>query len=190
MSTITRVILGIVVVCLVALGIAFAGARYLVGRLDGRGPQVPAVELSRYSSEDGLMFMYPSSYQLSSRTAAAGSSTRDMLVLLPPGTVAPKNGEQPPAISISVFYNVPENLEQWVGSDPRSNFALQGSDLASTTVGGEPALRYEHSGLYETDAVAVLHKGKIFLFEAQWLASHDAIRQDFQNILNTVHFEL
>jgi len=91
-----------------------------------------------------------------------------VLVLLPKGYAPPQGGEAPPAISMSVFSNVEGlSLEQWIKGDNRSNFKLsQDGVLASTTVGGEPALAYTHSGLYETDAVVVSRRGKLFLFEA------------------------
>ncbi len=201
MTTIIKWILIAIAVCVVGFAAAYGTSRYLANRLDGRGPSAPALQTqssnqtpthftSQYSSEDGLAFEYPEGYGLSSNTQTINDVTWQQLLLVPEQAVV-QDGEAPPAIAISVF-PAPggQSLGQWVRTDSRSNFKLSGSALASTTVGGEPALSYQYSGLYETDAVAVLHGGKIFLFEAGWLSASDPIRQDFQNILKTVHFTL
>ncbi len=198
MNPIIKWILVALLVGVVGFAAAYGTSHYLASRLDGRGPGIPAPQsqtptqnfASQYSSEDGLAFEYPEGYGLSSNTQTINDVTWQQLLLVPAHTVV-QDGEAPPAIAISVF-PAPEgqSLGQWVRTDSRSNFKLSGSALASTTVGGESALSYQYSGLYETDAVTVLHSGKIFLFEAGWLSAHDPIRQDFQNILKTVHFTL
>lgn len=151
---------------------------------------IPAGML-QYSSEEGVSFLYPDTYELSSRTEGNGERAWDVLVLLPKGYVPTQDGEGPPAIALSIFSNTEEYpLETWIKGDAKSNWKLaaEGAELARTTVGGEPALAYRYSGLYETNAVAVEHKGKIFLFEAGWMAPEDRIVGDFQKLLNTVEF--
>lgn len=191
MSLLAKIILGLLVVGVAAFGIAFATSRYLVSRLDGTGRvQTPQNNLLQYASEDGLSFMYPSTYELSSRTEGNGERQWDVLVLLPAGYQAPQGGEGPPAIVVGVYPN-PEalGLEQWVRGDNRSNFKLSSDEgLTPTSVGGKPALAYRHSGLYETDAVAVAAGDTVFVFSAGWLDTSDAIRSDFQNLLKTVQF--
>lgn len=151
----------------------------------------PAPVQELYSSEDGVSFSYPPSYELSSRTDGNGERSWDVLLLLPKGYVPPQDGEGPPAIALSVFINVEGYpLETWIKGDAKSNWklAVEGAALERTVVGGEPALAYRYSGLYETNAVAVAHGGKIFLFEAGWLKPQDRIVGDFQKLLSTVHF--
>lgn len=191
MSTVSKVILVVVALIVVAFGVAFMTSRYLVSKLDGTGIQTPQERRELYSSEDGVSFSYPDTYELSSRSEGNAERQWDVLVLLPKGYVPPYNGEGPPAISMSVFAN-PEglSLDAWIKGDSRSNWKLAAQDggLGSTTVGGEPALAYRYSGLYETSAVAVAHKGKIFLFEAGWIAPTDATKRDFEILLGTVQF--
>lgn len=185
-----KIILWVLVAAVVCLGLAYGGSRYLVSRLDGTGGvHAPAVTLQQYSSEDGIMFQYPDTYLLSSRTEGNAERQWDALLLVPRGYESMQYTEGPPAISVSVFQNIEAaGLESWVRGDARSNVKLGDGTLTPGTVGGEPALFYTHTGLYETDAVAVAHRGRIFLFEAGWIASSDPIRADFQNILKTVQF--
>jgi hypothetical protein len=186
-----------VLACLVLLALLFSGyylfSQYLVSKLDGTGGvTAPAVEENwrQYASEDGVSFSYPDTYELSSRTSSNGGDTWDVLLLLPKGYVPPQNGEGPPAIIVSVFpASSDTSLETWVRTDNRSGYELsQDGYLTKTAVGGQPALVYRHSGLYETDAVAVLVGGKVFLFSAGWLEQGDQIRADFQKMLTTVQF--
>ncbi|MBP7770646.1 MAG: hypothetical protein KA066_01895 [Candidatus Pacebacteria bacterium] len=158
---------------------------------DTAATTTPQTALEQYSSEDGYSFMYPNTYELSSRTEGNAERQWDVLVLLPKGYVPPQNGEGPPAISLSVFSNTEGlSLDAWVQGDARSNWKLIVDERASRpmTVGGEPALWYHYSGLYEVDSVAVAHGGKIFLFSGDWLDPSDQIRADFNNLIKTVQF--
>lgn len=177
-------------VYLVIALIAVAAAGFLFWRTGYVPDQsgIPAGML-QYSSEDGVSFLYPDSYELSSRTEGNGERLWDILVLLPKEYVLPANSEGPPVISMSVFQSDGAAVETWVRGNARSNFKLSADDtLTGTMVGGEPALAYRYSGLYEADAVAVAHRGKIFLFEVGWLTPEDKIVEDFQNLLDTVEF--
>jgi hypothetical protein len=97
----------------------------------------------------------------------------------------------PPAISI---IQVPkasnETLEEWVKTNSISNFALSPDQkLSSTTLGGQPAISYTHSGLYESQAIAAEHGGYAYLLSVGSLNPQDKIVGDFQNILRTVQFK-
>jgi len=176
----------------IVLVVAVAGFLLWQGGVTPGTDGIPAGML-RYSSEEGVSFLYPDTYELSSRTDGNGERSWDVLVLLPKGYVPPQNGEGPPAISVSVFSNVEGYpLETWIKGDAKSNWKLAAPDatLKNTTVGGEPALAYRYSGLYETNAVAVARGGRLFLFEVGWLAPGDRIVRDFQNLLDTVEFTL
>ena len=114
-----------------------------------------------------------------------------VLVLLPDGYVPPQGGEGPATIVIQHVPN-PEgtSLEDWVKGDSRSNYKLaaEGAALEPVTVGGQVGVRYQHSGLYETDAVVVARGNDIFLFSASWLTPQDATRAELQQLLSTVEF--
>lgn len=172
----------------------YAFSIYLVSKLDGTGGvHVPAQTLLQYSSEDGVAFMYPDTYVLSSRTEGTPERMWDTLVLIDKTLAAniPEAGGGPPSITMSVFAN-PEHssVEQWVKGDSRSNYKLSPDGaLTKGTVGGEEAYFYSFNGLYQNDAVAVAHKGKIFLFDAGWNEQIDTMRSDFQNLVSSVQFQ-
>jgi len=137
-----------------------------------------------------LSFSYPKSYTISGHTEEGPERTWDVLVLQQESTTPPpQNSEGPPTISIIVLDNSTGlTLENWIRGSAFSNFNLGGEVLASTTIGGEPALAYHYSGLYENDAVAVLHGTKIYFFSVGWLTEGDEIREDFRDILKSVVF--
>jgi hypothetical protein len=184
---------GSVLAVLVALFVAYyAFSLYIVSKLDGTGGvQAPATTMQQYSSEDGVTFQYPDTYRLTSQTNTAGGFTWDSLVLIDKNYVAPVNGEGPTAISMSVFDNAEGlPLEQWIKNEPRSNYKLSAEGTPTKgAIGGKESLAYQYSGLYENDAVAVAHNGKIFLFSDSWMQTVDPIRQDFNKILSTVQFQ-
>ncbi len=184
--------IGVVLAAIVLLALlAYGGARYLVGKLDGSGPFAPAENLRTLSSEHiGLAFSYPDRYIATTTHEGNAERTWHAITLLPAGYEPPLGGEGPPTIHVQEVPN-PEGLplEQWIRGDNRSNFKLSSDgSLAQTTVGGEPALAYRYSGLYENDAVAVAHGAKVFVFSAGWLAPEDRIRTDFAYLLDTVVF--
>ncbi len=184
--------LAIIVGILVVLGAGwFLFSSYLVSKLDGTGGvTAPQSDITSFESEHiGLRFEYRNVYVAT--TAHAGNEEREWhsVILLPEGFVPPQGGEGPPAITVQDIPN-PEGvaLSEWIKSDARSNWKLDGTEPQATTVGGKPALAYRHSGLYEFDAVAVAHNGKIYLFEAAWQDANAEIRKDFAKLLDTVQF--
>ena len=184
----------IVVGVLVVLGAGwFLFSTYLVSKLDGTGGvTAPQSDLTAFESEHmGLAFQYRNAYVATTTHAGSGEREWHVLTLLPEGYVPLQGGEGPPAITVQDIPN-PEglSLEQWIKSDARSNWKLAADEggLGSTTVGGEEALAYRHGGLYEFDAVAVAHNGKIYLFEVGWMSAEDKIRADFAKMLGTVQF--
>lgn len=182
----------ITLVIIALIGLAWYGAsRYLVSRLDGTGGvHAPADRSQLFSSPAmGLAFSYGEAYEATTTEHGTDERMWHTVVLLPKGYKAPEGGEGPPAITVSDFPN-PEHLslEEWVLGDARSNWKLAAQDggLGSTTVAATPGLMYLHSGLYETDAVAVARGDKVYLFEAGWQTPEDQIRKDFDTLLSTV----
>lgn len=178
-------------VAVVATGVYVLSSRYVVSRPNGTGGvSAPQDTMQRYSSEDGYSFMYPTTYELSSRTEGTAERQWDVLVLLPKGYTPPQNGEGPATISVGVFPN-PEglSLEQWVRGDNRSNFKLSADQkLKPVTLAGQSAVHYTYDGLYRSDAVAAAHDGKIVVFTSQWMGESDETRDNFTLLLNTVEF--
>lgn len=149
----------------------------------------PAV--ASYRSEGvGLKFSYPLSYNLTTRYDSFNGTEIHVLTLIHASSTAPDMSEGPTAISvIAIPVSENTNLEEWVRNASISNFNLSpDKKFSQTKVDGEEALAYAHSGLYESDAVALKHNGKIFIFAASWIATGDVIRSDFKNILSSVNF--
>lgn len=148
--------------------------------------------LAQYASPDTkLSFSYPKKYGLTSR--ADGYRGTDITVINLIDSAAAENipdqSEGPPGMSVIAIPTTTPDIAQWVQANSISNFFLsQDKRLASTTIGGEPAVAYEHSGLYENDAAAVAHGGYVYVFSADWLAANDQARADFQNLLRSVEF--
>ncbi len=142
------------------------------------------------SEELGLSFSYPKSYTLTTRHDSFRGTEIHVLTFINASTTIPDMSEGPTAISV-IGIPVPENtnLEQWVRGASISNFNLSpDKTFSQTTVDGEEAVAYRHTGLYESDAVAVKHDGKIFIFAGSWMDMEDAIRTDFKNLVLSVKF--
>lgn len=146
--------------------------------------------LSYNSEHVGLDFKYSKIYTLSVRHDTYTGKEIHVLNLVDVSRVVPDMSEGPTAISVIEIPIAPTStLESWVRDAPISNFYLSpDKQFSQATVGGEPALAYHYSGLYESDAVAVMHAGKIYLFAASWMSMNDAIRDDFKNLLSSVTF--
>ncbi|MBX4191899.1 hypothetical protein KW798_00200 [Candidatus Parcubacteria bacterium] len=142
------------------------------------------------SNELGVTFDYPASFDVSYYKEGNAERQWQVVTLLPKGYTPPKDSEGPPSIAITMFDN-PEGtpLQQWIEGNSMSNFKL-GTDqsLKPTTVGGEQGYRYLYGGLYETDAVAVAHGGKIYLLTAGWQTPQDPIRAQFQDLYTSLKF--
>lgn len=153
--------------------------------------QPQATDMTPYSSEDGVSFMYPNTYKLSSAHHTVGEFSWDSVELIDKNYVAPEQGEGPTSISMSVFSNAEGlPLEEFIKNEPRSNYQFsKDGTFTKGTVGGKPSLAYQYSGLYEFDAVAVEHNGKIFIFSDSWMQTIDPIRHDFNTVLATVKFQ-
>ena len=184
-----RTIFVIIILAALALGV------YVLidtGRAPGAPEPAPSAATGDYRSDElGIAFDFRTdSYEVKLHEDLAADPAWQSLVLLPKGFVPPAASEGPPSISIIKFANPNGTpLETWVKTDPHSNYQLlTGDTFATTTLAGEPAFSYQHSGLYETDAVAVAHGGNIYLFSAGWMTPNDRIRTDFQDVLKTVEF--
>lgn len=174
----------------VVLALVVVVGAWYVHMLPGQMQQ-PSVAAKLYeSSEVGLRFSYPSLYTLTQRPDGVNGWKAHVLTLIDASTTVPDMSEGPTAISVIEIDVTPSgSLEEWVRNNSVSNFSLSpDKEFSSTTVGGEPALAYRYSGLYESDAVAVLHNARVYLFAASWMKADDRIRTDFKNMLSSVQF--
>lgn len=149
-----------------------------------------ATTSSYHATEGDVSFEYHDTYKLEERADSFENNPVRVITLIDKDVVIPDMSEGPPAISLVIVpnqQNIP--LEQWVKTKSVSNFQLsQSQTLTPTLVGGEQGLSYTHSGLYESNAVAVAHNGKVYVFSVGSIDPSDALVTDFQNLLKTVQF--
>jgi hypothetical protein len=143
----------------------------------------------------GITFLYPKTYVFESypQEDEEGPWQDFVLVAEADKISADQNGasEGPVSIGVSVFPNPDQKkLEEWVRTSKHSNFDISADgQLSPSSIGGQPALAYRYSGLYETDAVAVSWQDQIFILSVGWITADDSIRSDFENLLKTVTFK-
>ncbi len=150
---------------------------------------LPPAGYMAYES-DGIHFEYPNTYALTERAETFEGNPMSVVVLIDKNVVVPDMSEGPPSISLIIVRNTDNlPLDQWIKEKSISNFALSDKQLASSTIEGEQAISYTHSGLYESAAVATKHGNSIYLFSVGSINPSDPIYEDFQELLNTVHFK-
>src|SRR3989339_658794 len=140
------------------------------------------------SEEIGLEFSYPKIYTLTERHDSYAGAEIHVLTLINASTTVPDMSEGPTAISIIEIPVVDDiDVEQWLRNATISNFNLSpDKTFTPKIIDREDGLAYRYSGLYESDAVAVEHDGKIFLFAVSWMDQNDPMRHDFQELLDSV----
>ncbi|OHA27461.1 MAG: hypothetical protein A3C06_03390 [Candidatus Taylorbacteria bacterium RIFCSPHIGHO2_02_FULL_46_13] len=138
----------------------------------------------------GISFSYPDSYVLSEMDApGSGERAHHVIVLIRrEDSPLPVDGEGPPAITIDVYQNNLDNqtTEGWIRNTSQSNFKLSEGRLASTTIGGLPALSYRWSGLYEGTTIALAQTNWVYVFSVTYLEMGAPIVQDFVAIRDSV----
>ncbi len=147
--------------------------------------------IAHYGSEElNVQFSYPNGYAFTLRHDSFQGTQIHVITMVDTMVVVPDMSDGPISMSLIELPITPTStFEAWVRDSSISNFYLSpDKTFTRTTVGGEPALAYTYSGLYESDAVAVQHAGKIYLFAASWMSSDDPIRTDFKNLLASVKF--
>lgn len=184
---------------IVLVGAALAvAAWYFLVRVSpvSTGLTAEEAKLPPYVFNDaGIYFEYPRSYSFESYPLEDDTASWNslMLVRTKEKQEAEANGasEGPVAITVGIFPNDTNlSIEEWVLQDTHSNYALANKQqLVPTTVGGKPAVSYTHSGLFESDAIAVANGGYIYLFEVGYADTKDTIRNDFQTLIKSVQFK-
>lgn len=177
-------------IAILAVVVVLAGMGYAVIQNQTPAPEPTTEDSSQYSSAD-ITFTYPDTYKLTERNDSFEGNAVKVITLIDKDVVIPDMSEGPPAISILIVSDSSSTtLEQWVKTKSISNFQLsQSQKLYPVTVGGEEALNYTHSGLYESEAYAVKHEGKIYLLSVGSIDQSEQITADFQKILKTVQLK-
>lgn len=180
--------IGIFIIVLLGLGSAFLSAP---AQHQQPSPVVVSKELVSYIGPAALSFLYPNMYTLTERGDGYEGNPIVVMTLIDNGVVVPDYSEGPTAMTILAIPN-PKNLplNDWIQTKSISNFYMSADKkLSPITVGGEAGLAYTHTGLYENDAAAVAHAGRIYLFFVSWTDAASPMRVDFQNLLKTVTFK-
>ena len=144
-----------------------------------------------YPTEDfGVTFTYPKDYLFEERELSDGR-VLTLIENTPDNETTTTPREGPVSMTIARHRN-PEKLglHEWIRSRQESNFHLSNGMLVPTTIGGENALMYTWSGLYQGESVVSEKDDSIFMFSVTYLLPQDAIRADFQKMLDSVEFEL
>ncbi|OGG47056.1 hypothetical protein A2671_01540 [Candidatus Kaiserbacteria bacterium RIFCSPHIGHO2_01_FULL_49_13] len=149
-----------------------------------------------------ISFQYPGTYFVSEKDMS-GSELRGHHVVmlmedtaenrsLADGTYSGPPREGPPTINVDIFQNNLDNQspENWVKNSSISNYKLSPDGLlSSTAVGGEQALRYTWSGLYNGVSYVAAHGDNMFMFSGTSLAPQDPITRDFEDVVRSVQFK-
>jgi hypothetical protein len=155
-------------------------------------------EMESYLSEKlGLEFEYPKTYFIQEIEESTEERFRTTLVLAEdteenrrvfageePGR------EGPPTITIGIFQNNLDNYqtENWIKNTSFSNHGLSDGRLDEVFIGGERAIGYSATGLYENKNVVIARDNFIYMFTVFYLSPEDQIIKDFEDLLKTVKF--
>jgi predicted Zn-dependent protease len=147
----------------------------------------------RFNSQHvGLAFDYPAGYaQALNHIHEDQPDEYHQVVFAPGATTTDASGiNVEPSITI-LGIDVPSstNLEAWVKSDQRSNFALSGGQMAATTVDGKHAVSFGYrAGGYGHDAVVAEYAGEMYVFDVSYKSASDPIRSDFEGMIKSMTF--
>ncbi len=180
----------LLVILVLVFGVAAGGYYVLQGTSSVPEPITEVEDHEYHSAQYGLSFLYPNTYAMTEHDAGNGERMTHSILLVDKKFQAVQNSEGPPVVAVTIFENIEHlSLEDWVTSTSYSNYKLATNEtLHPTSVGGKEALSYAHSGLYETDAVVVMHNGRVYMFTAGWLTVQDQTRSDLEEILSSVEF--
>lgn len=154
--------------------------------------------MNKYSSEKfGISFKYPKNYFLTEIDESSGQRRRYVIIImedtpfnrsLVAGEIPDTDG--PPTITISLFQNNLDNytVRSFIEGTSFSNFKLSDGVLNEIKLGGEPALRYRATGLWENENVVVALPDYVYMFTVFFNSPDDHLVKDFDGILKSVRF--
>ena len=157
------------------------------------------VEPKTYQSEVfGLSFSYPTNYFVVETDTSSGERIQHLITLIEDttenralmGGEAPGR-EGPPSITIGIYQNDLDiyTTERFIHDTSYSNFKLSDGVLTPTEIGGEVALAYHATGLYENDNVVGARPGYVYMFTINYLLPSDPIVDDFASVRSSIVFK-
>jgi len=147
----------------------------------------------------GLSFTVPTGYFVYEVGNESGERSQYAIVLLEDtaenrSLVAGElpGREAPPTITINILQN---NLDEYstegfVKDTNFSNFKLSNGETTEVLVGGERALAYDATGLYENKNVVIARPAFVYMFTAFYSSPSDSILTDFEKVLSSVAFSI
>lgn len=181
---------------LVFVGTFFLGYCLGTQRVEKAYVEVPQMmqnttDQNEYSSAlYGLSFAYPTGYELTEHDVPGSAMRKHHVIHLirKADLPLPVNSEGPPSIIIDIHQNDLDvyTTESWIKNSSASNFKLGEGVLASTTVGGMPALSYRWSGLYEGTTIALARPNWVYAFTVTYIEMGAPIVQDFVMLRESV----
>jgi hypothetical protein len=151
-----------------------------------------------YSSEElNLSFEYPEGYFIEETDQSTGERNRHAIVIfednqfnrdLVGGKIL--GTDSPPTVTISLFQNNLDNYtaKSFVEGNNFSNFKLSDGVQTETEIAGEPALRYQADGLWQSNNVVVARPDYVYMFTVFFNSPEDELVSIFENLLKTVEF--
>lgn len=145
----------------------------------------------------GLSFVYPGNYFIVERDLSTGERERHSIMLIEdtPGNRALVSGgvegaEGPTAITIDIFQNDLDSndADSFIENVSESNFKLAKGDVYGRSVGGDLAIGYGWSGLYEGKSLVVARPDWVYMFSVTYLTPEDEILGDFEDVLEFTSF--
>jgi len=183
---------GLVIAILIAFAAVYVTSMNTPVPTLNTATSTPLATLKTYSSENyGVSFLYPRSYSVREfNLSKAGQEIYQIVVADTQALAnAPQNGEGPTSITIDILSNSHQyaSLEEWIQKTPQSNFQLStDGKLASTTFAGIQGLSYTWDGLYRGESFAFTNGDHVLIASVTALTAQDAIRSDFQKLLESL----
>ncbi|MFA7309550.1 MAG: hypothetical protein WC050_01460 [Candidatus Paceibacterota bacterium] len=184
------VALVVIIIAIIAAGLSVLRApRTVSGTID------PLVKT--YASQDyGIIFLYPKTYFVVERDATSSAGVTHIVTLFEdtPTARAIVNGtmegtEPPPSITVHIYPNTKGvSTASWARTARESNFDLGDKTFINTTLGGEPALLYRWSGLYEGITIARARPKRIYAVSVMYLSKEDPIMTAFGVVASSTTF--
>jgi hypothetical protein len=177
---------------IIAFLVVLGGVAYVTVRTGGSS--TPPVKGVFTSASLGLSFKYDNSpdgfvVRMVPQSSDSPAGYLGGLVLLRTADshVVIRDGDGPPAISISVYDNPSQaTADTWVQSSPWGNVRAGDAILPVVYGGGAQGVRYTSEGLYSADTVVLAKGTRIYLLVGMFDSQEAALKDAFAKVLSTL----